>query len=488
MIFCVYVGVAHGLLSRLTEEELSGGMEDWRRLTAGAALIYIGVGVAAAYFTARRGAAPAVGLKQAAQLLDSTGHAPENTGRLPEEYRYVHSVLTGSGDALQAYGNELARYAQTARSHAFASLLAGEAVTEDTLNLGGHGYILLMVRVENEGEAAAAEASVLLRDTLRPIVGPEGLIANLHADTAALIPSALYQNHMAERLEAALQALPRLCCRMVSSGRCRDAQDIRRAFSALLSVMNLPEVQAPDGAVFHAQTAAGDGAGTEAAAGSIREHLLQESGASLYQHLANGNTAQLMVFFNDCQRFFRETARVDENVTAYLYLACVCALLSARENYPSLADRFFIPAYDRHCAVSTLFTRLRTALLDTAAQISAHYAQNSRVNALDIIQFINQNIQNPDLCIKLAVDRFHISESELQQAIRSVSGLSFFAYVERMRMREAKRMVNETDDSLLDIAVRCGYNSATSFSRAFKRFHGISPGHMRGVRQNNAET
>jgi len=46
-------------------------------------------------------------------------------------------------------------------------------------------------------------------------------------------------------------------------------------------------------------------------------------------------------------------------------------------------------------------------------------------------------------------------------------------------MIEAKRLLSETDMSISDIATACGYLELISFSRAFKRACGVSPGSYR---------
>ena len=58
-------------------------------------------------------------------------------------------------------------------------------------------------------------------------------------------------------------------------------------------------------------------------------------------------------------------------------------------------------------------------------------------------------------------------------------------YVARWRMHLALTWLNEDRVTLVELASRLGYQSEAAFSRAFKRFNGISPG---AVRRNGEAT
>lgn len=54
-------------------------------------------------------------------------------------------------------------------------------------------------------------------------------------------------------------------------------------------------------------------------------------------------------------------------------------------------------------------------------------------------------------------------------------------YVTRWRMHVAHSWLRESDVTLADVAMRLGYQSEAAFSRAFKRFTGMSPGAARRI-------
>lgn len=62
-----------------------------------------------------------------------------------------------------------------------------------------------------------------------------------------------------------------------------------------------------------------------------------------------------------------------------------------------------------------------------------------------------------------------------QRMFSYVVGISLSEYIRRRRMTQAAFELQRTDKKVLDIAIKYGYASPTSFNRAFQNIHGITP-------------
>lgn len=60
-----------------------------------------------------------------------------------------------------------------------------------------------------------------------------------------------------------------------------------------------------------------------------------------------------------------------------------------------------------------------------------------------------------------------------------VTGLTVTEYIRRRRLTLAARELASTPARVVDVALKCGYDSPESFARAFRRMHGISPSEAR---------
>ncbi|MBC8058902.1 MAG: helix-turn-helix domain-containing protein [Rhizobiales bacterium] len=74
-----------------------------------------------------------------------------------------------------------------------------------------------------------------------------------------------------------------------------------------------------------------------------------------------------------------------------------------------------------------------------------------------------------------------VSERTLQRRLQDL-GLSFTAVVEQFRHEEAMRLLQDKRMHLVQIAARLGYTEQTSFTRAFRRWTGETPGAWRAAR------
>ncbi|RYU11423.1 AraC family transcriptional regulator [Nocardioides iriomotensis] len=71
------------------------------------------------------------------------------------------------------------------------------------------------------------------------------------------------------------------------------------------------------------------------------------------------------------------------------------------------------------------------------------------------------------------------SEYHFRRMFSALAGMPLSEYVRRRRMTLAGPAVVGGDETLLDIAVRYGYESGEGFARAFRAVHGVGPGEAR---------
>lgn len=69
----------------------------------------------------------------------------------------------------------------------------------------------------------------------------------------------------------------------------------------------------------------------------------------------------------------------------------------------------------------------------------------------------------------------HISGYEFHRAFRFLTGMTANAYIRSRRLSLAAKEIVETDFRITDIALKYGYDTPESFTKAFTRFHGIAP-------------
>lgn len=108
-------------------------------------------------------------------------------------------------------------------------------------------------------------------------------------------------------------------------------------------------------------------------------------------------------------------------------------------------------------------------------------AKNHELMTKEICSYLAQNMDKRVTINELS-EIFHISATQLKVTFKDVSGSSIYAYQRRQKMMAAAMDLSETDDSVLKIAGRYGYENGSKFAKAFRDTMGMSPSAYRNAK------
>lgn len=95
-------------------------------------------------------------------------------------------------------------------------------------------------------------------------------------------------------------------------------------------------------------------------------------------------------------------------------------------------------------------------------------------NLNNMILYIENNLDEEIDYQKLA-KMVGVNISTLQRLFPLISGITLTEYIRKRRLTLAGKDLFQNKMKVMDVAIKYGYNSATAFSRAFVKFHGIKP-------------
>lgn len=104
-----------------------------------------------------------------------------------------------------------------------------------------------------------------------------------------------------------------------------------------------------------------------------------------------------------------------------------------------------------------------------------------------VIHLISKKYMEPDLSVEMICDCLGKSRSYLSRMFKENTGMNLLDYLHTTRLTEAKKLLNETDLGISEIAAKVGYYSGWTLARVFKRYEGITPTAYRKAFCNNHE-
>ncbi len=94
-----------------------------------------------------------------------------------------------------------------------------------------------------------------------------------------------------------------------------------------------------------------------------------------------------------------------------------------------------------------------------------------------VLAYIEENLRD-EISIEEMSGKVYISPFYLQKGFRILTGYSVGEYIRNRRLYEAAADISR-GDKIIDVAGRYGYETQESFTKAFTRFHGATPGKIR---------
>lgn len=96
-------------------------------------------------------------------------------------------------------------------------------------------------------------------------------------------------------------------------------------------------------------------------------------------------------------------------------------------------------------------------------------------------EYIQQNYTSCDLSVEVLCDHLHLSSAYFSTLFKRETGMSFTAYVTKVRMEAAANLLRDTEEKTYLIAEQTGYQDPNYFSYVFKRYFSTSPSKYRAA-------
>jgi len=135
----------------------------------------------------------------------------------------------------------------------------------------------------------------------------------------------------------------------------------------------------------------------------------------------------------------------------------------------SLLINFFVNIGRDHLNTSVLFPNVG---------ISKQEEYIKRFN--DVLEYIDNHYMN-ELSLEDIAYAAHFSKFHFARLFKQYTKLTFHDYLNCKRIKAAKRLLNQPDLTITDIAFQSGFSSISSFNRLFKQRENCTPREFRAI-------
>lgn len=188
--------------------------------------------------------------------------------------------------------------------------------------------------------------------------------------------------------------------------------------------------------------------------------------------IRNGSREQLEQFMDKIQEIFWQRGRQRRHNIELVR----CIALRCLDEEPDTKEKRQLQERIR---CMDKFDCLKESIFDVCSYFEWWRSQSDGEEQIRLKAKLEEKIiaeyPRQDLNLAYLADWAGISQKKLYRDFKTMFGVSFSSYLEMLRLRQSKKMLQE-GRLVQEVAAAVGYNSDYSFRRAFKRVVGVSPG------------
>ncbi len=195
--------------------------------------------------------------------------------------------------------------------------------------------------------------------------------------------------------------------------------------------------------------------------------------------------------FVDADKLLKELYKDNTNRVEYmLYKINFQALLHTADDSPKLAglikelldimrgtDEFYVEEA-KACAVTLLINIAREIKVGKDVRKMTKSDEKLTLPIATALDYISQHYMEP-LKVGDLAEWCHTSETHFRRVFTAYMNMGPLEYINLVRVQTACDFLKRTNDSVADIATKCGFATPSTFNRNFKMIIGLSPNEWR---------
>lgn len=198
----------------------------------------------------------------------------------------------------------------------------------------------------------------------------------------------------------------------------------------------------------------------------------------LKDSLYNNGAADLLARYNaefGNTRLAEENSDVRRSRTIIL-IVCI-ALLAVAAALVVMLRRRSVLQRRRLSEVTMTLDELRQRYENDRANRQQELSARDKDFLTRTMNLIAEQIETSSVNVDALASQMAMSTTQFRNRLKAITGETPQGYITNIRMQKARQLLDHVEPqvTILDIALACGYEDQGAFTRAFKRFYGVTP-------------
>lgn len=200
----------------------------------------------------------------------------------------------------------------------------------------------------------------------------------------------------------------------------------------------------------------------------------------------SGNLEELKNLFSHLEKENFQKRKLTDSVVYNLLSELNGTMIKIFESFDEMKVPFddCIVQFDNQSPLLDYYSQIKESFSRLCETVEKKKENQSILLKERMLKYIENNYSDYNIGLSLLATHFNLSESYVSTFFKELTGENFSTYLESMRMKEARKLLAETQLSVSEIANKIGYTSDKTFRRAFKRYHGGLPASYRDSASN----
>lgn len=202
------------------------------------------------------------------------------------------------------------------------------------------------------------------------------------------------------------------------------------------------------------------------------------------------NSNDLEVMKQKCDAIYELVIRNEGNTPPKSIIVCLYYnlmytlehFLISREEDPKkiLCEKNLTFVFSRDSSIEEMFCYIQQLFISAAVGIRENNRNRNRLDITKIRTYMQEHYAE-GITLEHTAAIFYVSKEYLSKVFRMETGKGFWEYLTMLRMDRAKVLITEYKIPIKEVGELVGYVDQAHFYKTFKKYHGKTPGEIRGL-------